>query len=162
MERERAFRLIAFGVTMTAVCSVVFTPAHDLLELENRIPETAPYDISEAQFFPPPYEEYWKGTANPGQCQSCHRRIFEDWAGSMMANAWRDPAWRGAFLLAARQSSTDGDCDVPPPPDGTAKARLNPFASPGECASTPLNSSVPSIPLAKVQRTDSQSGIITS
>ncbi len=21
----------------------------------------------------------------------------------MMANAWRDPAWRGAFLLAARQ-----------------------------------------------------------
>jgi hypothetical protein len=136
MERERAFRLIAFAVTVTAVCSVVFTPAHDLVELENRIPETAPYDISEAQFFPPPYEEYWKGTAHPGQCQSCHRRIFEDWAGSMMANAWRDPAWRGAFLLAARQSSTNGDCEVPPPPDGTAKARLNPFASPSECAST--------------------------
>ena len=71
-----------------------------------------------------------KATANPGQCQSCHRRIFEDWAGSMMANAWRDPAWRGAFLLAARQSSTDGDCEAPSPPDGTARARLNPFASP--------------------------------
>jgi hypothetical protein len=136
MERERAFRLIAFIVAVTAVCIVVFTPAHDLLELENRIPETAPYEISEAAFFPPPYEEYWKGASHPGQCQSCHRRIFEDWAGSMMANAWRDPAWRGAFLLAARQMSTDGDCAVPPPPDGTARARLNPFASPDACAAT--------------------------
>jgi hypothetical protein len=128
--------MIAFAATMTAVCSAVYTPAHDREELENRIPETAPYDTSEAQFFPPPYEEYWKGIANPGQCQSCHRRIFDDWAGSMMANAWRDPAWRGAFLLAARQSSTDGDCSAPAPPDGTARARLNPFASPTQCAST--------------------------
>ena len=135
MDRERAFRLIAFTVTMAAVCRAVYSPTHDPVELENRIPETAPYEISEAQFFPPPYEEYWKGTANPGQCQSCHRRIFEDWAGSMMANAWRDPAWRGAFLLAARQASTDGDCASPAPPDGTARARLNPFASPRECAS---------------------------
>ena len=111
MERERAFRLIAFARDGGGRVQRVYTPAHDVVELENRIPETAPYDISEAQFFPPPYEEYWKGTANPGQCQSCHRRIFEDWAGSMMANAWRDPAWRGAFLLAARQLSTDGDCE---------------------------------------------------
>lgn len=51
----------------------------------------------------------------------------------MMANAWRDPTWRGAFLLSARQTSTRGDCDVPDPPDGTAKARHNPFARPGEC-----------------------------
>jgi hypothetical protein len=136
MDRERASGLIAFTLAITAVCGAVYAPAHDLAELENRIPETAPYDISEAQFFPPPYEDYWKGTASAGQCQSCHRRIFEDWTGSMMANAWRDPAWRGAFLLAARQSSTDGDCGMPSPPDGTAKARLNPFASPDECAST--------------------------
>jgi hypothetical protein len=135
MQRDRTFRLAAFVVTVLAVCSVVYTPAHDLVELENRIPETAPYDISEAQLFPPPYEEFWKGSANPGQCQSCHRRIYDDWAGSMMANAWRDPAWRGAFLLAARQMSTDGDCAAPAPPDGTAKARLNPFASSDECAS---------------------------
>jgi len=126
---------MAFTVTMAAVCSVVYTPADDPVELENRIPETAPYDTTEAQFFPPPYEDYWKGAGNSGQCQSCHRRIFEEWAGSMMANAWRDPAWRGAFLLAARQMSTDGDCEAPPPPDGTARARLNPFALPGECAS---------------------------
>jgi hypothetical protein len=136
MERERVFRLMAFGVAITAVSTAVYSPAHDLRELENRIPEAAPYDVSEAQFFPPPYEEYWNGTAHPGQCQSCHRRIFDDWAGSMMANAWRDPAWRGAFLLSARQSSTDGDCEAPPPPDGTARARLNPFASSVECAST--------------------------
>ena len=135
MDPDRAFRLMAFTVTMAAVCSVVYTPAHDPAELENRIPETAPYDTAEAQFFPPPYEEYWKGAANSGQCQSCHRRIFEEWSGSMMANAWRDPAWRGAFLLAARQMSTDGDCGAPPPPDGTARARLNPFTLPGECAS---------------------------
>ena len=116
MNREQAFRVLALSAAITAVCSAVYAPVHDVAELENRIPETAPYDISEAQFFPPPYEEYWKGAANPGQCQSCHRRIFEDWAGSMMANAWR-----GAFLLAARQSSTDGDCEAPSPPDGTAR-----------------------------------------
>ena len=53
----------------------------------------------------------------------------------MMANAWRDPAWRAAFLLSARQISTHGNCDTPAPPDGTAKARHNPFAAVDECAS---------------------------
>src|SRR6185369_2309244 len=65
----------------------------------------------------------------------CHKRIFDEWTGSMMANAWRDPTWRGAFLLSARQTSTRGDCDVPDPPDGTAKAHYNPFAKTGECVS---------------------------
>src|SRR5262245_30047532 len=51
----------------------------------------------------------------------------------MMANAWRDPAWRGAFLLSARQISAHGNCDTPNPPDGTAKARHNPFAGVNEC-----------------------------
>ena len=83
------------------------------MELESRIPEAAPYVTAEAQFFPPPYRGYWKGIAHPGQCQSCHKRIFDEWTGSMMANAWRDPTWRGAFLLSARQTSTRGDCDVP-------------------------------------------------
>src|SRR5262249_42939738 len=52
------------------------------------------------------------------------------------ANAWRDPVWRGAFLLAARELSTNGDCDVPQPPDGSAKAHHNPFAQAQQCAST--------------------------
>src|SRR5262245_44861815 len=133
--RDRLLRLTVFTVTVAAVCGSAYAQPHDVRELENRIPETAPYDISEAKYFPPPYEPYWKNTASPGQCQSCHRRIFEDWAGSMMANAWRDPVWRGAFLLAARQSSTSGDCEAPAPPDGTPRAHLNPFAAPGACAS---------------------------
>ena len=32
----------------------------------------------------------------------------------MMANAWRDPGWRGAFLLVARATSTDGCADTAP------------------------------------------------
>jgi hypothetical protein len=48
-----------------------------------------------------------------------------------MSNAWRDPGWRAAFLLVARQTSTAGDCESPSPPDGTARSRLNPFASAG-------------------------------
>ncbi len=71
-------------------------------ELPNRIPEAAPYNVSEAEFFPPPFEADWKGASNPGVCNSCHSRIFAEWNGSMMSNSWRDPGWRGAFLLIAR------------------------------------------------------------
>jgi hypothetical protein len=129
------FRLLVLSISIVAVCGVVYRPAEDAVELKNRIPEAAPYVTAEARFFPPPFEEYWTGSGHPGQCQSCHQRIFQEWSGSMMANAWRDPAWRGAFLLSARQTSTSGDCEVPDPPDGTAKARHNPFAIPGQCAS---------------------------
>jgi len=135
LPRDRALTGMVFAVAIAGVCGAVYAPAHDFRELDNRIPESAPYDVSEAQFFPPPYEPYWKDTASPGQCQSCHRRIFDEWSGSMMANAWRDPVWRGAFLLSARQSSTSGDCEAPSPPDGSARAQLNPFATPGACAS---------------------------
>jgi hypothetical protein len=128
-------RLLALVVTTLAVCAMVYQQREPAVELESRIPEAAPYVTAEAQFFPPPYEDYWKGIAHPGQCQSCHKRIFDEWTGSMMANAWRDPTWRGAFLLSARQTSTSGDCDVPDPPDGTAKAHYNPFSRPDQCAS---------------------------
>jgi len=53
----------------------------------------------------------------------------------MMSNSWRDPVWRGAFLLLARTVSTNGECDTPSPPDGTEKSHHNPFAKHGECAS---------------------------
>ncbi|HYU31393.1 MAG TPA: hypothetical protein VEW48_04465, partial [Thermoanaerobaculia bacterium] len=59
--------------------------------LPNRIPEPAPYDVAEAQFYPPPFEGAWEGANNPGVCDSCHGRIFNEWNGSMMSNAWRDP-----------------------------------------------------------------------
>lgn len=104
-------------------------------ELPNRIPEPAPYVVSEAQHFPPPWEADWTGTDSPGNC-GCHSSyIVDDWNGSMMSNSWRDVAWRGAFLLVARLTATDGDCDIPNPPDGTAKSSINPFAN-GDCTST--------------------------
>jgi hypothetical protein len=136
MASERALRVGVLALTAASVCVAVYEPAHDLAELPNRIPEEPPYVTSEARFFSPPFEDYWKNANHPGQCQSCHERIFQEWNGSMMANAWRDPAWRGAFLLAARQTSTDGECSVPDPPDGTEKAHHNPFAHPKRCTST--------------------------
>jgi len=136
MTRTPLVKVLVFAAPVIAVCGAAYLPRPDETELDNRIPEAAPYDVAEARAVPPPYEEYWKGIANAGQCQSCHRRIFDDWAGSMMANAWRDPVWRGAFLLAARQTSTNGNCDVPAPPDGTPPAKLNPFASTRACTST--------------------------
>ena len=103
--------------------------------LPNRIPEPAPYNVSEAQIYPPPYETEWNGANNPGVCDSCHGRIFNEWNGSMMSNSWRDPGWRGAFLLISRLTATDGDCDIPNPPDGTVKSQINPFAN-ANCTST--------------------------
>jgi len=97
-------------------------------ELPTRIPEPAPYESREAQASPPPFESHWNTSNNPALCASCHTRIFEEWNGSQMANSWRDPAWRAAFLLISRLTATDGNCDIPSPPDGTEKARLNPFA----------------------------------
>jgi hypothetical protein len=132
-------RLVKPMVAMAAAFSTavaVYQPAPDHGELPNRIPEPAPYVVAEARFFPPPFQEHWQKINHPGQCQSCHQKIFDEWNGSMMSNAWRDPAWRGAFLLSARQTSTDGDCAVPDPPDGTEKARHNPFADAASCSST--------------------------
>jgi hypothetical protein len=103
--------------------------------LPNRIPEPPPYNTTEAQFFPPPWEAEWEGVNNPGNCSNCHSRIFDEWNGSMMSNSWRDPGWRGAFLLISRLTATDGNCDIPNPPDGTARAQINPFAN-GDCTST--------------------------
>src|SRR4051794_36032382 len=105
-------------------------------DLPNRVPEAAPYVAEEARVFPPPYEEAWAAENNPAQCRSCHQKIFDQWNGSMMSNSWRDPVWRSAFLLLARATSANGECDTPDPPDGTPKATHNPFAHAGECAST--------------------------
>jgi len=131
----RLIKLAIFVGTGVAAGAIVHRPDADRADLPNRIPEAAPYVTSEAKVFPPPYEEFWQTQNHPGQCQSCHQKIFDQWNGSMMSNAWRDPVWRAAFLLLARSVSTDGECATPTPPDGTAKASHNPFARPGECAS---------------------------
>jgi hypothetical protein len=125
-----------FVGTVAGLSLLVYRPdTNRLTDLPNRIPEAAPYITAEAAAFPPPYEDHWLSQDHPGQCQNCHKRIFDEWNGSMMSNAWRDPTWRGAFLYSARATSTNGECDTPDPPDGTPRAKRNPFAKPGECAS---------------------------
>ena len=135
-ERLRLRAAIPIAIaTALAVAVSVYRRAPGPAELPNRIPEAAPYVTAEAAFAAPPFEDYWQSINHPGQCQNCHQTLFAEWNGSMMANAWRDPAWRGAFLLSARQISTNGNCDTPAPPDGTQKARHNPFARVDECVS---------------------------
>lgn len=85
--------------------------------LTNRIPEPAPYVHSETlagggQTQNPPFENLWTTLNETGSCAGCHTGLYDQWNGSMMANGWRDPGWRGAFLLVARLTSTDGCKDV--------------------------------------------------
>jgi Bacterial Ig-like domain len=133
----KALKFLAVLATTAAVSAAVYQPdQRKLNDIPNRLPEAAPYVLAEAQAFPPPYHEHWEQEDSPGQCQTCHQKIFDEWNGSMMSNSWRDPAWRAAFLLLARATSTHGECDTPEPPDGTPKASHNPFANKGECSST--------------------------
>ncbi|HWZ42875.1 MAG TPA: Ig-like domain-containing protein [Candidatus Saccharimonadales bacterium] len=134
----RVVKLSVTVFTMLAVSALVYHPHSQsaLNDIPNRLPEAAPYVLAEAQHFPPPYHEHWAQEDSPGQCQTCHQKIFDEWNGSMMSNAWRDPVWRAAFLSLARATSANGDCDNPQPPDGTPKSSPNPFANKGECSST--------------------------
>jgi hypothetical protein len=133
--RRVVLHVTVMVVAAGGVTALVHRPPGDRRDLPNRIPEAAPYVTAEAQIYPPPYEEYWQTQNHPGQCQSCHQRIFDEWNGSMMSNSWRDPVWRAAFLLLSRAVSTHGNCDTPQPPDGSPRATPNPFARPGTCAS---------------------------
>src|SRR6185436_4335413 len=131
---KRSGQALLILVPTVGLVVLAYQPSASHDELESRMPRPAPYVAAEAQVFPPPYEPAWEGHANPGRCASCHPQIFAEWNGSMMSNAWRDPGWRAAFLLVARQTSTAGDCEAPSPPDGTERSRLNPFAA-GGCSS---------------------------
>jgi hypothetical protein len=128
------------------IASPVFARHGEENILANRIPEPAPYVVSETTsaggaFGAPhtgqPFEDpLWTAENDVGGCDGCHTGLWNQWNGAMMSNAWRDPGWRGAFLLVARLTSTDGNCDIPNPPDGTPKASINPFAHPTACQST--------------------------
>ena len=136
MDDLRIVKAVIFGGTLLCLTAAVYQPnQRSETDLPNRIPEAAPYVTAEASAFPPPYERQWQQEENPGQCGSCHQKIFDEWNGSMMSNSWRDPVWRAAFLLLARETSANGECDNPTPPDGTPKMKLNPFASSGGCTS---------------------------
>ncbi|HEY4102723.1 MAG TPA: hypothetical protein VGM44_02495, partial [Polyangiaceae bacterium] len=132
--RERRFSLFVFAITLSAWLGTS-TAAARHGELPNRIPEAAPYDTEEAKLHPPPYDKYFAGSGSPGVCATCHKQIFKEWNGSMMSNSWRDPVWRAAFFLITKLTSTDGSCSTPNPPDGTAKAKINPFGN-DDCTST--------------------------
>lgn len=125
------------GVALVALSlSAAVVPAPQRLSnLTRLLPLVPPYLTEETANVPQPFEPHFREKLNPGKCGTCHREIFEQWNGSMMSNSWRDPAWRGAFLLVARLTSTAGHCDLPDPPDGTAKSVLNPFAN-SDCSST--------------------------
>lgn len=135
MAARKALHVLAVTVGICAVFFSVQLALGHHGELPNRIPEAAPYHTGEAQFNPPPFHDDWTGVNAPDSCDGCHVTIFDQWNGSMMSNSWRDPGWRGAFLLIARLTATDGNCDAPNPPDGSARAELNPFAN-GDCTST--------------------------
>src|SRR5947209_9797674 len=111
----KAVKLVTLLITALAVSAFVYQKADTPQDIPNRIPEGAPYIVAEAKAFPPPYEELWQTQNHPGQCQSCHQKIFDEWNGSMMSNSWRDPVWRAAFLLLSRAVSTNGDCGTPEP-----------------------------------------------
>jgi hypothetical protein len=104
-------------------------------ELPNRIPEATPYNVTEAEIYPPSYEDKWATINHPLLCADCRPQTFQEWHGSMMANAWRDSGWRGAFILLSRMTTTHGDCAIPTPHDGMPKVHLNPFAN-ADCSST--------------------------
>jgi hypothetical protein len=134
----KAFKLSVFVLSAAALSAVAYyqPSQRNLNDIPNRLPEAAPYVYQEAKALPPPYHDHWEAEDSPGQCQTCHQKIFDEWNGSMMSNSWRDPAWRAAYLLLSRATSAHGECDTPNPPDGTLKATHNPFANPGECSST--------------------------
>jgi len=129
------FNILISIAAATGLVVLAYEPSRPTDELPNRIPRAAPYVTAETDAVAPPFESYWKTNHNPGKCSTCHGRIFSEWNGSMMSNSWRDPGWRGAFLLVARQTSTAGNCDLPNPPDGTERARLNPFAN-ADCSAS--------------------------
>ncbi len=116
------FALLAAGST-AALVALSFRPVASRDELPNRIPRPAPYVTAEAKQFPPPYEEAWEGPHNPGRCATCHARIFDEWNGSMMSNAWRDPAGGRPSCWRPGRLRPIGDCEAPAPPDGTARRR---------------------------------------
>ena len=134
----KSLKLAVLLGTMLATSALVYNQPDQrkLNDIPNRLPEAAPYVLAEAQAFPPPYHDHWEQEDSPGQCQTCHQKIFDEWNGSMMSNSWRDPVWRAAFFALAKATSAHGECDTPEPPDGTAKAAHNPFANKGECSST--------------------------
>jgi hypothetical protein len=44
---------------------------------------------------------------SPETCRGCHREIFEQWKGSMMANAWKDPVFISVYKKYITDAKTE-------------------------------------------------------
>ena len=82
----KSLKAVIILVSALVLSAFVYEPSPNL-DLPNRLPEAAPYIAAETHDFPPPYEEFWETHNHPGQCQSCHAKIFDEWNGSMMSNS---------------------------------------------------------------------------
>ncbi|MFZ5863709.1 MAG: hypothetical protein ACOYXR_12810 [Nitrospirota bacterium] len=138
---------LASVLSVAGLASTAWARHGEEQRLTNRIPEPAPYVVAEtaaaggAPHTGVPFEPLWNGANEAGGCDGCHTGLWEEWNGAMMSNAWRDPGWRGAFLLVARLTSTDGCADIPAPPDDPNNVngtrydcsddahKINPFAN---------------------------------
>ena len=83
MSTYHRIRSLVYSIVIVALWGAPGHARHG--ELPNRIPEAAPYNVTEAESYPPPYEEKWTTINNPGLCAGCHTQIFQEWNGSMMA-----------------------------------------------------------------------------
>lgn len=141
MFAKRIKILFASIIAAAAVVSQPVMARHgDVTVLPNRIPEAAPYvNILNADGityhaeggFTPPFD-WASNNVDSGRCNGCHSVIFNQWNGAMMSTAWRDPGWRGAFLLVARATSTDGCADIPKTSKGLAADGTKAY----DCSST--------------------------
>ena len=85
MSRYPCMKSLVAAVVVVGLWSTPGSARHG--ELPNRIPEAAPYNVTEAESYPPPYEDKWTTINNPTLCAGCHTQIFQQWNGSMMANS---------------------------------------------------------------------------
>ncbi len=76
MSTYRRIRSLVYGIVIVALGGAPGHARHG--ELPNRIPEAAPYNVTEAESYPPPYEEKWTTINNPGLCAGCHTQIFQE------------------------------------------------------------------------------------
>src|SRR5689334_18305970 len=95
------------GAALAGLLIVVLRTAPPSVHaLPEALPVSPPYLQAETRDAATPLEKHFEGRLNPGKCATCHSKVFQQWNGSMMSNAWRDPAWRGAFYLVSRLTST--------------------------------------------------------
>jgi len=45
----------------------------------------------------------------PSVCEGCHRDIYNQWKGSMMAHAWVDPVFQSVYFKYVKESKTDSE-----------------------------------------------------